>query len=170
VLGAGLPTYCVPIKPYWASELFDTELSSSQLFHRERDLALRREHVYYRTPTSAGGLRAPARILWYATGTGPGGKTMRGTSLLREISIDTPERLHRRYGRLGVYELDQVRSVESSGMVMALRFTHTQLFAQPVPFAQYERVVKETTSKSVAVAGPQPVDERVFATLCRLAR
>lgn len=169
VLGAGLPTFCVPIKAAWASDLFDSELSSSQLFPRQRGLALSREHVYYRKPISSGGLVAPARIVWYASGSGPGGKTLRGTSLLREISIDTPERLHRRFRRLGVYEVDQVRGAAADGRAMALRFTHTQLFDRPVTLDEYEEASQAVTGKKVAVAGPQPVDERVFAAVCRMA-
>lgn len=167
VLGAGLPTFLVPIKPGWASDLFDPTLSRGQLFPRERALALQREHVYYRSPRSSGGLAAPARLLWYVSGTRPGGKTIRATSHLDEVVVGDADRVHARFAHLGVYSRDQVRTAaDMQGRVMALRFSHTRLLDEPVTLERYADLLRED-DRGVAVAGPQPVSEQVFAQIVR---
>lgn len=52
VTGAGLPTVRVPISLHYAIELFDHVLSEGRLWGRDRSVALRREHVYFRTPSA----------------------------------------------------------------------------------------------------------------------
>lgn len=58
-----IPTYIIPIRPYWAGQLFDNVISSENLFGAEPDKLWSIENVYYRhtMPITE---RAPARILW----------------------------------------------------------------------------------------------------------
>ncbi len=112
VVGAGLATYLVPIRATWAAQLFETRLAEATLFGRETHLGLSREHVYYRNPANAHGIHAPARILWYVTGSGPAQREshIRALSQLVEVVIDDWRTLYRRFARLGVYEERQVRA------------------------------------------------------------
>jgi hypothetical protein len=66
VQGSDLPTFLVPIRPWYAMELFDSALSSNTLF-RQMPLGIYREQVYYRSPRPSCGLAAPARLLWYVS-------------------------------------------------------------------------------------------------------
>lgn len=167
---SGLPTFLVPIRAAWATALFDEGLSRGQLFRRERALALRREHVYYRSPTSSGGLRAPGRILWYVSGTGSGSKTIRALSALSEVAIGPAAQLHNRFAHLGVYSRSDVEAAAVDGLVMALRFTRTRLFSSPVGLEQYRSLVdSHVPGRGVALARPQPVPEQVFAQIDILA-
>jgi GNAT superfamily N-acetyltransferase len=168
VLGAGLATFIVPIRSAWAADLLDPTLSRAQLFQRDRALGLKREHVYYRSPRSSGGLAAPARLLWYVSGLGPGAKTIRATSHLDEIVVGDADRLYDRFAHLGVYSRDHVReSADAGGRVMALRFSHTRLLDTPVTLQRYADLLA-SDGRGVALAGPQPVSEHVFDSITRL--
>jgi GNAT superfamily N-acetyltransferase/predicted nucleic acid-binding protein len=169
VTASALKTFLIPIQPHWAGELFDASITRGQLFPRERSLALRREHVYYRSPKSTGGLEAPARVLWYVSGAGSASRTIRGMSLVDDIVVGHPDHVFNRFAHLGVYTLDEVRACSSQERVMALRFSHTRVFDDPIPLAKYRDLVNEAEpGRGIALAGPQPVDEQVFASLARL--
>ena len=168
VIGAGLQTFIVPIKRVWAAELVDPSLSRAQLFARSTGLALQREHVYYRSPGAAGGLTAPARILWYVSGTGEGTRAVRAVSPSRRSRGRDPARLYRRFAHLGVYSEEQVRAVSVAGRVMALRFARTRQIEPPIGLDDYRRLVaRHRPGAGVAMVGPQPVPEQVFASLVR---
>lgn len=169
VLGAGLRTYRVPIGERYASELFDHSLSEGQLFARDRGLALRREHVYFRDP--GGGIEAPARILWHVTGDGSGGRKMRAVSLLNEVVVGDVDQIIRRFAHLGVLDPDQVKDRAKNGRIMALRFSHTSLFPNPVPLDRYVEVMAELTPDVHPIwVSPQEVNEQVFDHVTTMAR
>lgn len=167
VVGASLRTYRVPIRDRYAAELFDHSLSDDQLFPRDRTLALRREHVYFRAPT--GRLDAPARILWYVTGKRPG--TLRGTSLLNEVVVGDVDQILARFAHLGVLDAAQVRERSKDGRIMALRFSHTTLFPSPVGHGQYLEVMSELIpDRQPFWAAPEIVPEQVFVQVATMAR
>jgi hypothetical protein len=171
VVEAGLLTFIVPIKPVWAAELVDPALARAQLFPRSTGLALQREHVYFRSPRSSGGLTAPARILWYVSGSGEGGMAIRAMSHLVEVVVGDARRLHRRFAHLGVYTEAQVRAAARDGQVMALRFSRTRAIEPPVPLDDYRRLVtRERPGRGFALAGPQPVSEHLFASVATMMR
>ena len=91
-----IPTYIIPIKPYWAGQLFDSIQASSNLFGASPELAWNRENIYYRSvrPISE---KFPARILWYASTSTDRGNRSRsqsivGCSYLDETYIGTRKR------------------------------------------------------------------------------
>lgn len=171
VMDAGLPTVRMPIKPAYAAELFDHVLSEGQLFRRDRSIALRREHVFFRTPTVPALLQAPTRLLWQVTGSKKrGGGYLRARSLLNETVIGQVDQLIHRFSHLGVLNRDEISSLAKEGEVMALRFSHTKVFPKPVSLADYRLIMDELEpGKGLAHAGPQPVTEQVFLRLARLA-
>lgn len=169
VLGAGLRTYRVPIRERYAAELFDHSLSEGQLFPRDRSLALRREHVYFRSPK--GRLEAPARIVWHVTGDQPGSRSLRGVSLLNEVVVGDVEQIIARFAHLGVLDAEQVRQRAEDGRIMALRFSHTTVFPKPVSLARYVDVMRELTPDEQPLwVGPQLMPEQVFDRLISMTR
>lgn len=130
VIGVGVRTYLVPIKPGWAASLFDKGLSEQTLFPRADALGMSREHVYY--SGSHNKPRLPARILWYVSGH----RCVRAVSRVDEAVVDRPRTLHRRYQHLGVWELRDVAQAATRGKAMALRFSDTELLPVPVPLAE----------------------------------
>lgn len=99
IIDAEIPNFIVPIRPGWAENLFDEELAKQNIFGAKKELALKREIVYYRKVKNSGGLKAPGRILWYVSQGGQASyyqvKSIRACSCLDEVIIDTPKSLFR---------------------------------------------------------------------------
>ena len=171
VTGAGLPTVRVPINLHYAIELFDHALSEGRLWGRDRSVALRREHVYFRTPTAPSLLAAPARLLWQVTGDKRhGGGALRAWSLLDETVVGDVDQLISRFLHLGVLDRMEILGMARAGKVMALRFSHTTVFPRPVSLAEYRGIMAELEpGVGIVHVGPQPVTEQVFVRLATVA-
>jgi hypothetical protein len=130
--------YLIPIEAQWAEHFFDTDLAASRipgLSGIREDLHLGVEGVYY--SGSNVGMKAPGTILWYVSrgNEGRGSMQVKAMSRLREVVHDTPKALFRRFSRLGVYEWKDVYAAAKGNMdakLLALRFSHTELFAKPL--------------------------------------
>jgi len=170
VTGAGLSTVRVPISLQYAIELFDHALSEGRLWGRDRSVALRREHVYFRTPTAPALVTAPARLLWQVTGDKRrGGGTLRARSLLDETVVGDVDQLISRFSHLGVLNRTEILSLARAGKVMALRFSHTTVFPRPISLPEYRGVMaKLEPGVGLAHVGPQPVTEQVFVALAKM--
>jgi hypothetical protein len=152
ILDAEIPNFIVPIRPEWAENLFDEELAKQNIFGAEKELALKREVVYYRSARNSGGLTAPGRILWYVSeGKIPGhyyqAKSIRACSRLDEIIIDKPKALFHRFRRLGVYTFSDVLKTakgDPEKEIMAIKFSDTEIFSKPIPFADIQEILEKT--------------------------
>ncbi|MFT3864596.1 MAG: GNAT family N-acetyltransferase [Solirubrobacterales bacterium] len=167
VTGSDVRTYILSIKPQWAEQLFDQSLSAQTLFPRSTGLGLSREHVYYRA-ARPGGIRAPSRLLWYVTGNQPGHQVghVRAVSYLTDVVIGPPEQLHRRFSRLGAWDLANVREAAgTSGKAMALRFCDTELLARPLDLDRLRDLYRQVGETFQPPQSPMPVSEAVFVRL-----
>jgi len=158
IIDADLPTFMIPIQPRWAKDLFDEELAKQCLFGSKIELALKRELVYYKSKSANGGLRPGVigRILWYVSSNSSftqGTKEVKACSRLEEVIIDKPEKLYRQFRSLGVYELKDLMKIakdEPNADIMAIRFSHTQLFPHPLTLNRIQGILgKKTTVQSV---------------------
>lgn len=158
IIDADLPTFMIPIQPRWAKDLFDEELAKQYIFGSQIELALKRELVYYRSKWANGGLRPGVigRILWYVSSNSSftlGTKEVKACSRLEEVIIDKPEKLYRQFRSLGVYELKDLMKIakdEANADIMAIRFSHTQLFPNPLTLNRIQGILgKQTTVQSV---------------------
>ena len=138
ILDERIPNFIVPIQPRWASELFDEDLASRNLFHADNELALRIENVYYRSghiPV----VSAPGHILWYVSKGGercPGPQSLRACSNIYEVVKDIPKNLYRRFRRLGVYEWSDLVNVardNTENEILAFTFGATDPLPKEVP-------------------------------------
>lgn len=165
ILSEELPTFIVAIEAAWAGDLFDSNLAAGTLLARNTELGLSREHIYYRSPGASGGIAAPARLLWYVKGDGAGHpiQCVRAVSHLTEVTVGRPATLHQRFERLGVWTLPQIRSAASGdGLVMAMRFTNTELFPAPLTLDGLRRVWHDADSTFTAPQSPRRIPERMF--------
>jgi hypothetical protein len=131
VTDSQMPTYVIPIRQEFSRDLLG---APAGLFGRDRELGLSREQVYFRSPRGLG-LTAPARLLWYMSGSGGRGFAPPGIvagSILEEIIEDEPRLLHERFRHLGVWDLQQIAAVAKAGTAQALRFSRTQTFEHPI--------------------------------------
>lgn len=170
IAGAPLPTYLVPIRPHWAEQLFDTELSSQTLLPREDTLGMSREHVYY-SGAAPGVLSAPARILWYvsaervAGGNRAGTSAIRACSRLEEVVRDRPLTLYRRFSHLGTYkEKDILAAANKQGLAMAIRFADTELLTQPITLSDLRKVAFQC-GHTLVLRSPHRLSEQMFDAL-----
>lgn len=136
ITGGNVITYTVPIRPEWARQLFDKNLSEQELFGSSSDLALNRENVYYRSSKSPGPV-CPARILWYVTKTPnmPGTGAIRACSRLISVKTGPAKRLFSEFKRIGVYQWREIQTLTEGNPydpIMALHFADTELFSTPV--------------------------------------
>ena len=130
-----LPTFIMPIRAEWAQHFFDEELAATLLLGLRDELHLGVEGAYYCSIHRH--LSAPARILWYVSkgNEGIGSMCLKACSQLQEIVIGKPRDLYRRFRRLGVYEWRHVFEVADQNLdndIMAVRFSMTERFTQPV--------------------------------------
>ncbi|NJQ14294.1 GNAT family N-acetyltransferase [Streptomyces bohaiensis] len=142
IIDSELPTFLVPIKPRWSTELFNMP---AMLIPRSDILGISREHVYYRS-SGRRGESVPARVLWYVSeGKSPGeGRMVVGASRLDEVLIDAPDALFSKFEHLGVYGRAEVQeAADASGRAMALRFSDTEIFPKPVTLRRLTSLTEE---------------------------
>jgi GNAT superfamily N-acetyltransferase len=154
IIDADLPTFMIPIQPRWAKDLFDEELAKQYIFGSKIELALKRELVYYRSNWANGDLRPGVigRILWYVSSNSSftlGTKEVKACSRLEEVIIDKPEKLYRQFRSLGVYELKDLMTIakdEPNADIMAIRFSHTELFPNPLTLKRIQGILGNKTT------------------------
>jgi predicted nucleic acid-binding protein/GNAT superfamily N-acetyltransferase len=152
IFEAEVPTYIVPIKHYWAMELFDEELACRSLFGVEASLALNVENAYY-TSKCLRGFTPPARILWYVSENknSPGTKSLRACSLVREVTIAKPKELYNKYQRYGVYKWEDVFKLskkDENRDIMAFQFANTEQFSTPIKWDCIQNILLEDGIRS----------------------
>ncbi len=158
IIDVDIPTFIVPIKPYWASQLFDEQLANQTLFGAMKiKVALNREAVYYKSKRGAKELKPgiTGRILWYVSNNQPKGRgfyqvsCIRACSRLDEVIIDKPEYLYYRFRDLGIYNFDRILEVaqkEYNQEIMALKFSNTEIFNSPVFLDKIREVLNNQNS------------------------
>lgn len=161
---AELPTLLVPIKPHFASQLFNTPM---QLFGPPDHLGISREHVYYRYPRREA-VQEPARILWYCSA-----PTMQiiACSALLEVTQGDADELWRHNRRLGVYTKSQVHQAAGpNGHVRALRVADTEVFKRPVSLPTLRKLAALHQCPTLQLISPSPIPVALFASILQEAR
>ncbi|MEA2642056.1 MAG: hypothetical protein QOF51_3450 [Chloroflexota bacterium] len=162
LLDTTLESFLIPIQPRWARELLSLQDS---LWDRSPVLGVSREHVYYRSPR--GNPHCPARILWYASGTGRDrvGAVV-ACSQLNEIVTDDPRRLYSRFQHLGVYRLADIEARASGGEASALRFVDTEVLAHPVTYERL-KILGGGKSPGGSLQSPTRISPVMFEAIYR---
>lgn len=169
IIDAPLPSYIISIQPQWAAELFDDDLANQDLFGARTKLSLNREGVYYRSASNRGGLTAPGRIFWYVKDdkTYQGSKCIRACSFLDDVVVGRPKELFRRFDQLGVYkwkDLIELAKENIDTSLMAVRYSDTQLLANPILWDTFQAVLQEAGVRT-QLQSPQLIPPQVFAKL-----
>ncbi|MDJ0515927.1 MAG: GNAT family N-acetyltransferase [Trichodesmium sp. MO_231.B1] len=169
IIDANVPTWIIPIKPFWAKDLFDEELANNWLFGSKTELALKRELVFYR---SKRGLKPGVigRIIWYVSNDKdfPYGygktKVIKACSRLDEVIVDKPEKLYRQFRNLGVYKLEDLIKITKNNPnedIMAIRFSDTQIFTNAITLKELQDILK----KQITVQGLFKITPEQFAKI-----
>ena len=175
ILGAGIGTLLIPIRPTYAADLFDPVLASQTLIDRPTRAALARENVYFRSPT---GLAAnkPTRALWYVSSDRmrrAGDRSIRAVSRIEQVEVRPPNQLHRRFGKIGVLahaDLEALaRPQRGQSMAMAIRFSLTEQLPGPIPLGELQEI-SDRFGHTLVLQWPNEVPEQVFVELYRRGR
>lgn len=162
-----IPTYIVPIKPYWASQLFDHIAANSTMFGSQPQLAWNRENIYYRSvnPVSE---KVPARILWYVSKSkndSNRNKAIVASSYLDEVIIDEAKKLYKQYKSYGIYQWKDVYKLAKEDLTMkikALKFSDTEVFKKPIKLKIVNEILGKNKRKENTFASPLKVSNKIF--------
>jgi GNAT superfamily N-acetyltransferase len=167
IIDSELQSFLVPIRPEFATDLFGYPPG---LLFRPNTLGISREHVYYRSPLP-NRERAPARLLWYASGAERRGgvAAVIACSRLEEVIIAKPGDLHRQFRHLGVWKLEQIATVARDGLSRCLRFADTEIFTTPVSL-QRLRALGRRHERNFALQSPELISPDLFTTIYQEGR
>lgn len=164
-----IPTYIIPIKPYWAGQLFDYHISNCCLFGADANKIWSRENVYYRNvkPVSE---KFPARILWYSSSENGfiRQKSIIASSYLDEMSVDNVKIQFRNFKKYGIYEwgnVFQIAGKDISKPVKALRFSDTEVFEKEIPFTVVSEILIANNRKKNTFTSPLEINNKIFADI-----
>jgi len=166
ILDAPIRTFIVPIKPIWAAQLFEERMAQETLFGADMELMLRFENVYYRRKRPAT-IQAPGRILWYVSKDRRYAGTMglRACSYVDRVEMGSADRCYDKFSHLGVFTRQDVRALSDGEPVMAIKFSHTELFPHLVPREAVQATVHEDRGTVPPLRSPLRISENAFARL-----
>lgn len=154
--------FLIPIRPGYAMSLIDRYQSANHLFGGDHNVLLRWDNVYYRKKTHHKMFKAPGRILWYVS---RNKKHIVAVSHLDAVVIDTPKALFNKFKKFGVLEwkdLHEMCEGDLSKKLMALQFSHTFLFREPVSLKAMRTVY------NIVPQGPSIIPPKTFDKLFQL--
>jgi len=172
LLRCGIPSYVVPIRPFWAAELFDSGLADGMLWGADPDLALNPESVYYRSyRNSPFGLMG--RLVWYVSEgkKNPETKRLRACSRLEAVTVGPAKDLFREFRRLGVYSWKDILGAANGnpeGRIMAMKFDDTERFSQTIRWDDFQGVLSRNGVRTNLLS-PVEIPESAFVEIYRRA-
>lgn len=163
ITDSDLPTFIVPIRPQWSAELFGVP---QILMPRPNMLGISREHVYYRSPRPRV-VKAPARLLWYASGAGKhhGVGAVIACSRLEEVIAARPVSLHQRFRHLGVWQQEQITSAAHDGVALALRFADTEILPHRVPHRRLGQLAASQNCQLPSLQSAVKISSQLFTAI-----
>ncbi len=156
--------FLIPIIPGYATGLIDRHQSSQELFGGDPNVLLRWDNVYYRKVSHHNMLKAPGRILWYAS---RNRKQIIAVSSLDEVTIDMTKELFRKFRRFGVLEWRDIYEMcgrDPSKDLMVLKFSNTFLFQNPISLDNVRSVYAENDAVP-SLQGPSKLLPEIFYEL-----
>lgn len=159
--------FLIPIRPGYALSLIDRQQSSMDFFGGDPKVLLLWHNVYYRKATLQKMIKAPARLLWYVSGSQ---KQIVAVSTLDEVVNDTPKELLRRFKNIGVLrweELYRMCEGDTSTTLMALKFSHTFPFRRRIPLDAI-RTIYENERRGLNLQTISRMPGETFQKLFRL--
>jgi len=173
ILDANIPTFMIPIHPFWAHNLFDAKLARQTLIGATKtELALNREAVYYKSKNAPKELRpdVKGRILWYVTDDHDHGyqgvSAVRACSRFDEVVIGKPKDLYLRFRNLGIFEWKNVFNIAQNKLdndIMAIRFSDPELFSNPIQLKKIQEILGKK-----AMQGSCYISQEKFAKIYTL--
>lgn len=167
-----IPSFIIPIKPYWASQLFDHISASEQLFGSNASISWSRENVYYRSGQPRI-VTAPARILWYLSDDHTSGRrqSIVACSYIDDVDLDEAKIMYNKYKRFGVYQWAEIFDLAGKDIkkeIMGIRFSDTELFTEPIKYKDVKKLLLHWTGKAYTFQSPVRITQKIFLELYRI--
>ena len=159
--------FLIPIRSGYAMSLINSYQPADDLFGGNTRVLLRWDHVYYRKKNRHKMLVPPGRILWYIS---EREKQIVAVSHLDEVEIGIPQELFKKFKRFGILEWENIYELcdgDLSKEIMALRFSHTFPFRQPVSLEAMRTVFKED-NVGLWLQSPSKISIETFSKLFQL--
>lgn len=175
-LDIDIPTYVIPIRPYWASQLFDYHQANQSLFGSKPELAWHRENIYYRNvkPVSE---KCPSRILWYissetksATGRHMG---IIACSYLDEVNTGTAKSLFQKFKNYGIYEWKDIYDAAGKDAfkeMKAIKFSDTEVFKDVITIKQIAEIFEQNGKPKNTFTSPVEVSKEIFNQIYKIGK
>ncbi|MCD9019129.1 GNAT family N-acetyltransferase [Parachryseolinea silvisoli] len=170
----GIPTFIIPIKPYWASQLFDHLSANNMIFGAPPDLSWRNENVYYRS-VKPDVERFPGRILWYASMQDKftRRKAIVACSYLNNVTTGEAKKLFSYFKKYGIYKWKEILELakgEITGPIKGIQFSNTEVFFKPIDFETVNKVLLSENYKRNTFTSPLKVSKEVFNKIYGIAK
>lgn len=171
-----ISTYIIPIKSYWASQLFDFHQADQSLFGAKAELVWHRENIYYRNvmPVSE---KYPARILWYVSSekkvTTGRDKGIVACSYLDEVTIAPAKNLFQRFKNFGIYEWKHVYDLaeqNSDKEIKAIKFSDTEVFKNTIALNKITKILEENGRVKNTFTSPLEVSKEIFNKIYEIGK
>ncbi|MGX7668923.1 GNAT family N-acetyltransferase [Flavobacterium pedocola] len=171
-----IPTYIIPIKRHWASQLFDFYQADQTLFGAKAELVWHRENVYYRNvmPVSE---KYPARILWYVSAekkvTTGRHKGIIGTSYLDEVFIGSAKNLFQQFKNFGIYEWKDIYKLaeeDSNKEIKAIKFSDTEVFKNIIGLNTISEILIRNGKPRNTFTSPLEVSKEIFNQIYEIGK
>lgn len=174
ILDLEIPCYIIPIKPYWAGQLFDSQISGTSLFGADERIIWNFENVYYRS-TRPITENAPGRILWYASNDNNSSKSKSiiASSYLDEVMTGRPLELFRKNKHYGVYEWNDIYKLckqDKDPYIRALRFSGTEIFSNPISFTTIKSIFLTNNRPANTFASPVKIGINIYNQIYKLGK
>jgi predicted nucleic acid-binding protein/ribosomal protein S18 acetylase RimI-like enzyme len=167
-----IPCYIIPIKAYWAGQLFDINISKGTLFGANPNKIWNIENVYYRHTKPITEI-APARILWYISydKSVSRSKAIVASSYLDEVTTGKPKIIFKKYNHYGIYEWRDIFNLCNGNIetnIRALKFSGTEVFKNIVYYQDIQNMLIKNGKPQNTFASPLKVDNTMFNQVYRM--
>ena len=157
-------TYMIPIRPEYAMSLFDINQAGQDLFGGNINVLFRSENVYYRNAAQVHMIQAPGLILWYESAPR---KCIVAISLLDAVLVDKPKALFRTFRKFGILDWRELYAMcdgDTNRNLMAIKFSHTFLFRNPVTLNELNRIYRFHGKRPI-LQSPSRVSQEISKTI-----
>ena len=151
IKGLNIPTYIVPIKPYWAGQLFDLTIAGEDLFGANPEK-----------------LWSFGKDVRYSHA-----KSIVASSYLTEVMTGKPKDLFHVNRRYGIYEWKDIYKLCSGDIntdIRALKFCHTEIFEHPISFTKIQEIFISNGRKRNTFASPVEINDTIYFQLYQLGK
>jgi predicted nucleic acid-binding protein/ribosomal protein S18 acetylase RimI-like enzyme len=167
-----IPCYIIPIKAYWAGQLFDVNIAQETLFGAIPDKIWNIENVYYRHTKPLTEV-APARILWYISYDKNvfRSKAIVASSYLDEVATGKPKIIFKKYNHYGIYEWRDVFNLCNGNIetnIRALKFSGTEMFKKIISYQEIQKTLTRNGKPRNTFASPLKINNIIFNQIYRM--